>query len=205
VPPVTEVETDEAHNATTSWWHSPRAWAQLVLFVALVAVTAYLLIGLIGDSDDKATQPATTTTTITPEAEVESAYRDFIDMVARLTLAPDPLDPEIAQRTTGEARANFESALTDLQARGTLIRGGAEDRQSILSAAVNGNTATLSVCYVGQSGEYDALTGAEIQPMRIYTTLDTVSLIQDEGIWKVASEGNAETDMWEGVHDCAAS
>jgi len=204
VPPVSEVETDEAHSATTSWWHVPRAWAQLVLFVALVAVTGYLLIGLIGDSDDKATPTATTTTTITPEAEVESAYRDFIDMVNRVYLAPDPADPEIAEHATGQTRANFEKTLTDLQARGTVYRGGPDDRQTILATSVTGDSAKMSVCYVGQSGEYDAATGAEVQPMRTFTTLDTVTLFRERGEWKVSSETNAPTGMWEGVDDCAA-
>jgi hypothetical protein len=200
---VTEVETDEAQSTTAPWWHSPRAWAQLALFVLLVAVTGYLLIGLIGDSDDKASPPATTTTTITPEAEVESAYRAFIDMVKRLTAAPDPGDPEIAQRATGEVRTNFEKALTDLQAKGDVIRGGPEDSQRVLSTAIDGDTATLSVCYVDHSGEYNAATGAEVQPMLIFTNLDTVTMVREDGVWRVSTETSAAGATQEGVHDCA--
>ncbi len=46
-----------------------------------------------------------------------------------------------------------------------MIRGGPDDNQTILSVSVDGDTATLSVCYVDQSGVYDAATGAELVPM----------------------------------------
>jgi hypothetical protein len=201
---VTEVETDEAHSTTTSWWRSPRAWAQLAIFVALVAVIGYLLIGFLRESDDKGSSAAPTTTPITSEAEVESAYRRYLAMVDRVYLAPNPADPEIAQLTTGDVRDNLEQSFADLQAKGSVYRVGPEDRQTVLSTAIDGKTATLSVCYVGQSGEYDAATGAELQPMQIFTTLDAVTVLREQGAWKVSHVGNKQGDAWQGVHDCAA-
>ena len=99
-------------------------------------------------------------------------------------------------------RANLERSFADDQARGVVLRTGPYDEQTILSAAVDGDAATLSVCYVGQSGVYDAATGAEVVPMEVVTTLDRVDMVRETGVWKVRFVDNAEEDRWAGVHDC---
>jgi hypothetical protein len=160
----------------------------------------------VDDNDAKADpdeRPApTTTTTLSPEQEVEQAYKDFIAMVTRIYLAPDPNDPEIAERSTGEARANFEATLMRMQSEGTVIRIGQEDRQTILSTAISGDSATLSVCFVDQSGTFDAATSAEVEAMRTVTTLDETTLLRQGGMWRVSRITNQPGNMWEGEYSC---
>ena len=49
---------------------------------------------------------------------------------------------------------------------------------------------------------YDAATGAELVPMEIVTTLDTVGMVREAGAWKVQLLREREEDKWAGVHDC---
>jgi hypothetical protein len=195
-------KTSRSLTTRRSRWSSrPRIGAGL-LMLALVLVVS----DCGGDDDAKADpdeRPApTTTTTLSPEQEVEQAYRDFIAMTKRAALAPDPTNPEIAARATGDARANFEATLTRLQAEGTQYRTGQRDNQTILSTTIDGDTATLSVCYVGHTGAFDLATAHEIEPMRVVTSLDKTTLTREDGVWRVSLVLN-ET-IWEGEYSCGA-
>jgi hypothetical protein len=143
------------------------------------------------------------TTTLDPKPAVEQAYRDYVVMLNRLGAAPDPTDPEIGQRTTGRARVAFEANLAKYKAEGTVIKVGPQDRQTITSNRVDGGTAALVVCFVDQSGAYDATTGAVKQPETITTQSAAVALTLEDGAWKV-SLVRLIGDPVEGVSDCAS-
>jgi hypothetical protein len=199
--------TEPEDDAAAPWYRSRRAWAEAAVILALVAV----LVGLVVTAcqgNDNPDPPTDTTTTLDAEAateeEVRQAYRDFLAMFFRVTAVADPTDPGIAEHATGAVRAEIERSTTDGRARGVVVRGGPYDEQTILTTSVTGDTATLTVCYVDHSGEFDAATGAEIAPMTITTTLDRVDMVREDGLWKVSFFDNAEGDEWPGVHDCGA-
>jgi hypothetical protein len=202
---VVEAGTEPDDDAAAPWYRSRRAWAEAAVILALVAVLVGLVVTACQGNDDP-DPPTDTSTTLDAEAaaeeEVRQAYRDFLAMTFRNAEAPDPADPAIAEHATGDVRANLERAAARDRDRGIVIRGGPEDRQTILTVSVDGETATLSVCYVDQSGVYDAATGAELVPMEIVTTLDTVGMVRESGAWKVRSIENSEEAKWAGVHDC---
>ena len=169
--------TEPEDAAAVRWYRSRRAWAEAAVILALVAV----LVGLVVTAcqgDDDPDPPTDTSTTLDAEAaaeeEVRQAYRDFLAMTFRVPTRPTRPIPTIAEHATGDVRANLERVAARDRERGIVIRGGPEDNQTILSVSVDGDTATLSVCYVDQSGVYDAATGAELVPMETVTTLDTV-------------------------------
>jgi hypothetical protein len=174
-----------------------RAWAEAALILLATAALVAVAFAACSGNDDSTDPPATSTTVDPDEAaeeEVRQAYRDFLEMAFRVAANPDPADPGIATHSTGAARTSLEEAAAQDRARGVVIHGGPEDSQTILSTSVDGDTAVLSVCYVGQSGAYDAATGAELVPMEIITTLDRVELLREAGTWKVRSVGNDEED-----------
>jgi hypothetical protein len=183
--------------------HRNRVTLAMVAAVMATIVVVGLVLGnvLLGDDDPPPPRRGTTTTTLGPRAAVEQAYKAFNAMVVRLGAAPDPDDHEIGQRATGTTRTTYVKALTDLRARGTVLRVGPEDRQTVLSTAVHGPTATMSVCYVGQSGEYDAATGKAIAPVKTTTTPLSVTMTREDGAWKV-SRVRFVGEPTEGVSTC---
>ena len=159
------------------------------LMAAIVVVGLVAGTRLLTPSDDRPTptpRPGTTTATADPRAGVETAYRNFLRMVARLDGAPDPDDPEIAARATGNTRTTFVRTLTERRAEGRIVKLGPQDHQTILSADVVGDTATLSVCHVDHSGTFDAATGAVLHEMTVTTSRTSVTLVREQGQWKVS-------------------
>ena len=74
--------------------------------VMIAAAFLALAAGTCHSDDDADSTSDRTTTTVSPESEVETAYLAFWDMAVRLAGSPDPNDPEIAQRASGDALAN---------------------------------------------------------------------------------------------------
>jgi hypothetical protein len=191
------------------WEHRERAQklATAVVAVLLVAAGGWLL-GKVIEADDNSKSEAsgaTTTAPPDPEVEVEQAYIAYREMARRLLQAPDPADPEIAQRSTGTARERLEAVLNDLVASGDAAREGPTRSRTILSVEVSGDEATVRACLVDESGRFDAATGEAVEPMAVGTIIDTASLRRDEGVWRVASLKLPSPDeRWEGVHSCPA-
>jgi hypothetical protein len=188
------------------WYKTRRAWAEAALILVLTAALLAVVFAACAGDGESADPPATSTTVDPDEAvkeEVRQAYRDFLEMFFRVTAAADPNDPGIAQHTTGPLRAEIERTTAADRARGVVVRGGPYDEQTILTTTVDGDTATLTVCYVDHSGEFDAATGAEIAPMTVVTTLDVVELVREDGVWKVRFFDNEEGNEWQGVSDCS--
>ena len=190
----------------TPWYKTRRAWAEAALIlVATAALVAVVFAACAGD--DASTDPPATSTTLDPdeasEDEVRQAYRDFLEMAFRIAEAPDPNDPEIAQRATGDARGRIEQSAAEDQARGVVVRGGPDNKQTILTTTVAGDSARLTVCFVDHAGVFDAATGAEIEPMTTTTRLGTIDLLREDGTWKVNLVEAQEGKEWDGVHDCS--
>jgi hypothetical protein len=162
------------------------------------AAVALLLVGIVyaalslrsGSSDDgrrggSATSLATTSTTLSPEADVEQAYAAFDAMLARLNPAPNPDDPEIAKRTTGEFRAQFERVLADRRARRWAVKAGPDYGPQRVATTVRGESATVQSCYVDQAAIVNVDTGAAVDPMTTVTEHQTLTFVREEGQWKL--------------------
>ena len=159
----------------------------MVAGLTLAIVAGGLLVGnALLSRDDDPPAAASTTTTADPKGEVEQAFRAFNTMVDRLEQAPDPDDPEIARVTTGVTRTNFERSLAKRKTDGVIVKIGPQARQTVRSTTVSGNTATMSVCFVDQSGTFDAATGAPRSPMQITANPSSVLLVREDGVWKVS-------------------
>jgi hypothetical protein len=152
----------------------------------LVVILAILVVR--GPSTDAPAAPplrSTTSTTLSPEAEVEQAYRAFDAMLARLSPAPDPSDPEIAQLTTGEFRARLERVLADRRARGLAVKLGPEDGPLSVDTRVTSGSAVVKACYVDQAVTVNVETGANVDAMRTVREFQTLTLVREQGTWKV--------------------
>lgn len=185
-----ETQSDEPSPPPT-WWHTYRGWFEGAALVLVLALVAFVVTGIvIGGSDDdpprSASRPSSTSqTTLSPEAEVEQAYRGFDAMLARLNPAPDPDDPEIAQRTTGEFRAQIERVMADRRARRLAVRTGPDYGPREIVTTVSGESATLQTCYVDQAAIVNVTTGAEVNAMRSVTEHQTLTFVREGGAWKL--------------------
>lgn len=157
-------------------------------------------------STTEASEPAdttvveTTTTTLSPEAEVEAAVMAYEAMASRLIQAPDPNDPEIAQRATGENRSHLEAQLQELVALGRAGELGPNTRQTVLHTEVSGDRATVEVCSVDDGVLIEVATGRVLND-DVVTDHSVVTLERADGVWLVAQRSRIE--QWEGVTDCA--
>jgi hypothetical protein len=201
---VVEESDPEAHRKAQR--RETRQMVGLVVLFTLIAAGGWWVWGKVTQADDNSQSAASPTATAPVddvEAEVEAAYRAYIAMGQRLVAAPNPDDPEIPERTTGSALARVKAVLADDLARGHVIRTGPASSQTILSIDVDGDQATLRACFVDESGLFDAATGAEIEPVRIVTAIDTVVLQRESGAWRVSNQKTPAADeQWEGATTC---
>lgn len=172
------------------WWRTRRGWVEAVGIVASLALLAYLVVGLVRDpqpgrAGHQRPVVATTSTTLSPEGEVEQAYREFDAMLARLSPAPNPDDPEIVQRTTGEFRDRLRRVLADQRARRLAVELGPEYGPTKVVVTVKGDAATVKACYVDQSAIVNVATGASVNPMRTVRELQTLTFVREGGRWKL--------------------
>jgi hypothetical protein len=175
--------------------------------VVLAAGVAWLWAKVTEADDNSKSEASPTTTPGDPEAEVkadvEAAYRAYLAMETRLTSAPDPDDPEIPERATGRTLDSLRATLADYAAKGQVIRVGPASAQTILSVEVAGSQATVTACYVDESGVFDAATDAAVVPTRIYTSIDRTTLERVDGVWRVSLRTAPQDDeLWEGVTTC---
>lgn len=147
------------------------------------------------------TTPAeNTTTTLSPEAEVEAAVMAYEAMASRLIQAPNPNDPEIAQRTTGEYRTYIEASLQELMDLGHAGQLGPNTTQTVLRTEVSGDRATVEVCAVDDGTLIEVATGRVLND-DVVTDHSAVSLERTDGAWLVVQRSRIA--RWEGVNDCA--
>ena len=167
--------------------------------VMIAAAFLALAAGTCHSDDDADSTSDRTTTTVSPESEVETAYLAFADMGARLLQAPDPDDPEIAERTTGTAMTEFIAGLRSLQDVGLEYQLGPEYSHVVRSVQLTGNNAVLDVCVVDDSKQVNAATG-EVTVEGVTTVHWTVEIRREDGAWLVAKI--TEDDVQEGITEC---
>ncbi|HMG43977.1 MAG TPA: hypothetical protein VK611_21775 [Acidimicrobiales bacterium] len=147
------------------------------------------------NNDDDAADP-----TPSPESEVEAAYLAYWEMGARLLEAPDPADPEIPQRTSGEALTNLVNGLTTLKETDQRSELGRMYSHDVIGVRVDGaSRAEVDDCAVDDSRVVNATTG-EVVAEGLVTELLRVTLIRDDERWLV--DHTSRVDAWEGATDC---
>lgn len=149
------------------------------------------------ESTETSVEPTTTSLSITHE--VEAAFLAFNSMMDRLREAPDPEDPEIAQRASGETLAGIVDAQTTLQTTGFSARFGERDSVEVLSVTlVDADTALVRDCQVEELTEVNA-SGEQNGPF-VHTFWTEWTLIRDGAAWLVDSSDGLERR--EGEHPC---
>jgi hypothetical protein len=180
--------------------------------VAIVAI-ALPLVACGGDDDaggdTTTTEPPKTTTTAAPtttlspeqqaEADVRAAYDAYWDMSERLAAAPDPQDPEIAERMTGSARDAVTTQLTELMATGQAVTFGDRNAHDVTEVTVEGGTARVRDCHVEDGRRYDVTSGETTLEALATVSLD-IRLTHEGDAWKVSEL--RRTDAWEGEVAC---
>jgi hypothetical protein len=171
--------------------------------LAMIAAALLALVAGTCQSDDDAddTSPTTdrTTTTVSPEAEVEAAYLAFWDMAVRLAESPNPDDPEIAQRASGDALADLVNGLRALQSQNQHSEFGPEYGHEVLSTEIDGETAIVEDCAVDDSKIVNVETG-EIAVEGVGTQRLSVTLRRSDGDWVV--DKFDQLDAWTGAVAC---
>jgi hypothetical protein len=200
------VEEFDPEEHRTAQRRETRQMVGLVVLFTLIAAGGWWAWGTVTQADDNSQSAASPTTTARVndvEAEVEAAYRAYLAMHVRLEAAPNPDDPEIPEHATGRTLAHLKSVLAEDVAAGRVIRVGPAWSQTIMSIDVTGNQATLTACYVDESGVFDAASGAVIEPTRISTSIDTTLLEREGGRWRVSYRQPPDADeQWEEVTSC---
>lgn len=159
-----------------------------------------------GGGDDDSDRPTTTTstasttTTLTPEEEVEAAYLAFWDMFVRLAQDPNANDPEIRQRTTGEALGNLLDGLTTLETLNRRSEFGPQYKHNVLTTVIGSGSAVVTDCAVDDSRIVDEESGAIIEE-RTVTELSEVTLVRNgEAGWLV--DHSTRLNAWNGAVEC---
>jgi len=149
-------------------------------------------------SSTTAASPESTTTTLSPTQEVEEAFLAFNRMLLRLALSPNPDDPEIVQRASGDSLAGVVDFQTTLQTTGQRVEYGARRATHVLDVSmVDAVTATVLDCTVDDRTEITS-SGASGPFLETYWTEWT--LRQVDGAWFVDS-GNP-VEMQQGEQPC---
>lgn len=175
--------------------------------VAVAVVAGLVLGGACGDDDDeggggatrRSSTSSTTTTAPTPEAAVEAAYLAYWEMAQRLVEAPDPDDPEIAERATGQVAHQLTDSLTTLRSRDQAVRSGPRYVHDVLSVSVSADSAQVIDCAIDDAVVVNVLTGETVEE-RLITVLLETTLRLAGGTWLVSDVHQQES--WEGVSAC---
>lgn len=176
------------------------AGAGAVAVVVAVAVVLAVTVGPCSNDDEPPdATPRSTTTTLSPEQEVEAAYLAFAEMGARLLQEPNPNDPEIAQRATGQAREDLVNGLASLQESNQRYELGPQYGQQVLSMSVGRDQADAEVCVVEDSRRLDATTG-EVLAQGVTTAKWAVRLLHTGQQWFV--DEITELENWDGEVEC---
>src|SRR5262245_33425163 len=97
------------------------------------------------------------TTTLSPEDQVKAAYLAYWQMADRLGRKPDPMDPELPQRTEDPLLSMIRDGLTTQAAQGRtfVINEGRPNEHRLGHVQVNRTSATLADCFVDGRSELD--------------------------------------------------
>lgn len=186
--------------------HRHARWGRAAAVALVLTVAGGTACGGGGDSAEgeesgatTTSTPESTTTTLSPTQEVEEAFLAFSAMVDRLREAPDPNDPEIAQRTSGETLAGITDAQTTLQTTGVSARFGEQSSVQVLSVTlVDPTTALVRECKVEDLTEVNPAGETNGPFVRTYWTEWTLLRVGEAWLAD-SSEGIERRD---GVHPC---
>lgn len=167
--------------------------------VLLVGLLLGLLIAPASCTNDDDDPPPTTDPPDNPEAEVESAYLEYRDLVQRLLESPNPDDPELEDFATGENLEFLRSQLGSLETQNRALRFGSGYSVDVLAVTVDGSAATVRDCTVDDAQTVDASSG-EIVSEGVTTELLEAALTEEGGRWLVASI--ERLGQWEGAVPC---
>jgi hypothetical protein len=137
-------------------------------------------------STSTSTTVATTSTT-KPEDAMKQAYLDYWKMIDRLNAAPNPDDPELAQRATEPLISTIKDQLSAQKSTGHSFRSSPDRPLShtVSDLVVSGATGTIRDCYVDGTIEFDA--NDQIIDSGISTRTTEGALVLIGSTWKVAS------------------
>jgi hypothetical protein len=172
-------------------------WRLRTVGAAAVACALLVLSSGCGDDDGEAadegtttstseTTVASTTTTQDPEAEVEAAYLAYWEMAERLLAAPDPDDPEIAQRVIGSARAKLVDSLATMRAQQERLEFGPDNSHRVVSVQLGAEEATVLDCIIDHGARIYESTG-EREEFAATPGLLEVAMAASQGDWVVES------------------
>lgn len=151
------------------------------------------------DADDAtSTTVEATSTTLSETEQVEAAFLAFNDMSDRLAADPDPTDPEIVARTSGEVRAGITDSLTTFETLGYRTEFGERDSVNVLEVRFDdAATAKVLECSVEDRME---ITPAGTSGPFLETYWTEWTLLAVNGEW-IVDRGDP-VDMREGEHPC---
>lgn len=164
------------------------------LLAALLATLVLAITSCTNGDDNDAPDP-----TPSPESEVEAAYLAYWEMANRLAETPDPVDPELEQRASGEALAGLRQGLASLEAEGQMLAVGPQTAHTVSGIEVKEDgTASLTDCDVDDS----RLLGPDGATLDedLTTTLWDIGLVRSGGTWRV--DRFVRVDSWDGETDC---
>lgn len=181
-------------------------WAPVVVVAAVLVMASCS-----GDDDASEASEETSTTTATettappttlsPEQEVEAAYRDLDALSAELGQAPNPDDPRLPEMVIEPQLSEMRDSLAEAVAKNEVYEISPRTTYEIIDTTVapTGLTATLIVCAVGDDKVIDLDTGHVVQE-GTYTLKDEASYRKEDGRWKL--EDYRTVDSWEGITSC---
>jgi hypothetical protein len=174
------------------------------------ALAALALASCGGEDSPDARETTTTTaasswstsTTLSPEAEVEAAYHEVEALLAELGQYPDPDDPRLPTLVLEPELSEIRESLAQAAAANHTYELGEESSHRIVSTSVapSGDTAILIVCTVGADRLVDRDTGTVIAE-GVATIKGEVSYRRHEGRWML--EDRRVLESWDGIVECA--
>lgn len=120
-------------------------------------------------------------------ADAQAAYVAYQEMLERLVIAPDPDDPEIAERSTGTAHDDVVELLGGYDGNGQAVEFGTRHEHHVYDVAVDGDTATVLDCFVSDARVVDESSRQVVRgdPEGGAASVVTATLVLDGDDWKV--------------------
>jgi hypothetical protein len=139
------------------------------------------------------TVPITSAVPTTPPEDpritaAKADYENFWVMYQRLALKPDPNDPEIPLWTTGDWYVKTMDGAVQKRFE-VIVEPGRKYEDRIMSTSIQGEMVTLQICLVDGATLRNIDTKETISDSTS-TRLELVSLVFDEGRWKVDDFNN---------------
>jgi len=155
----------------------------------LITVVAGLVAAGCSSSASKTPEPgsstsiATSTTLDKGEQTVLDAYRRYWQVYIAVGTEMKLPDPRLAEVATGEGLRTLGSAFLADKAGGHLLRGTIDLAPKVVDLAPD--KALVRDCYASHILVVDAATGRPLGPERPERVLVTVTLVPENGTWKV--------------------